>query len=154
MMRSVSPLRVARCALRVARCVSADGTVSGKVVMRVAQAARRTPQRETRNARRGTLRKAAEPSDPPAELREGLEQLLAPEVGPAYRCRIVLGIRRLPQEKVAEAHLATRADHQVELGQTRGVQVLVDQLLGNVFGSNAAGHRPLHRSHDLLATAI
>src|SRR5437870_4411844 len=119
MMRSVRPLRVARCALRVARCVSADGTVSGKVVMRVAQAARRTPQRETRNARRGTLRKAAEPSDPPAELREGLVQLLAPEVGPAYRCRIVLGIRRLPQEEVAEAHLATGPNHQIQVGQPK-----------------------------------
>src|SRR5947209_9180827 len=141
MMRSVSPLRVARCALRVTRCVSADGTVSGKVVMRVAQAARRTPQRATRNAQRATLRKAAEPSGPPAELREGLVQLLAPEVGPAYRSRIVLGIRRLPQQEVTEAELTTSADDEVQVGQPGRVEMLIDELFGELFGTNPSSKR-------------
>src|SRR5438067_13602278 len=99
------------------------------------------PQRGTRNPERGTLRKAAEASCPPAELRESLVQLLAPEVGPAYRCRIVLGIRCLPQQEVTEPHLATGANHQVEVRQAGCVEVPVDDLFGDVFGRDARGDR-------------
>src|SRR5215813_3252510 len=62
------------------------------------------------------LDESAEPSHAPAELREGRVQLFAPKIGPAYWCRIVLGICRLPQQKVAQAHLATGADDQVKVG--------------------------------------
>src|SRR5579859_4868663 len=63
----------------------------------------------------GTLAEAAETPNPPAELREGLVELLAPEVGPAYRCRIVLRVGGLPKQEIAQPHLATRANHQVQI---------------------------------------
>src|SRR5438874_4994045 len=112
------------------------------------------PRRRSPAATRvGPLGEAAEPSCPPTELRESLKQLLAPEVGPAYRCRIVLGIGCLPQQEIAEAHLASRPDDQVEIRQTRCIQVAVDQIFGNLFCSNARGEHALDGSGDLLATA-
>src|SRR5207248_109514 len=69
-------------------------------------------------------------------------------------CRIVLGIGCLPQQEIAEAHLASRPDDQVEIRQTRCIQVAVDQIFGNLFCSNARGEHALDGSGDLLATAI
>src|SRR5512133_864643 len=93
---------------------------------------------------------AAEPSDAPAELRESLVQLFAPEVGPAYRCRIVLRVRRLPQQEVAEAHLATRTNDQIQVGQPGRVQVPIDDVFGNVRGGDALREQPSHGPGDLL----
>src|SRR5262249_9366430 len=97
---------------------------------------------------------AAKPSGAPAELREGCVQLFAPKIGPACWCRIVLGVRRLPQQKVTQAHLATGADDQVELGQTSRVEVLFDQLLSDLLGCHAALDDPPHGAGNLMARAV
>src|ERR1051326_4385989 len=105
-------------------------------------------------ARERRLVEAAEPSDPPGELRESLKQLLAPEVGPAYRCRIVLGVRCLPQQEIAEAHLATGTNNQVEIGQAGRIKVLINELLGHVLRQDALSQHAPNGARDLVARAI
>src|SRR5919202_5015973 len=61
---------------------------------------------------------SAEPPHASSELGESLQQLVSPKIGPACRSRIVLRVCCLPEQEVAEPHLAAGANDQVEIRQT------------------------------------
>src|ERR671912_341714 len=59
---------------------------------------------------------------------DGAQEVHAPEVGPQRLAEVELRVGRLPQQEAAEALLAGRADHQVRIRLTLGVEVLGDVL--------------------------
>lgn len=90
----------------------------------------------------------------PREVDQRLEQFVAVEVRPVGRRGVVLGVGRLPQQEVAQAHLARRANHQVWVGLPGGVQVVVDQRLVNLVERDAVGDDVPERLDQVLPPAI
>jgi len=50
----------------------------------------------------------------------------APEVGPQRFGKVDFRVRDLPEQEIADAHLAARANQQVRIGQTARIQVLLN----------------------------
>src|SRR5438874_1901856 len=88
---------------------------------------------------------AAELAVPAAELDQGLVERLLVEVGPQGGRGVVFGVGRLPDEEIAQAHLACRAHDQVGIGQARGEQVLGDGLLGYLLRLETRSYDLAHR---------
>ena len=65
-----------------------------------------------------------------AELREGLLEHLAGEVGPELLAEDKLGVGGLPEQVVGEAPLAARADDQVGVVHLRRVEAAAELLFG------------------------
>src|SRR5512145_3057187 len=74
---------------------------------------------------------AAEASLPLLEEGERLEVLALAELRPHALADVDLGVGELPQEEVADAHLAAGADEQVRVGDAGGAQVLRDGAGGD-----------------------
>src|SRR5690606_4270240 len=85
---------------------------------------------------------------------ERQEQLFAAKVWPECRGRVILGVRRLPDEKVAEAHFAASADNQVGIGLAGSVEVIGQDLLGHGLRGYALGEDRSHGVDDLRATTV
>ena len=64
------------------------------------------------------------------------------EVGPEDVADEQLGVADLPEEIVADAHLAGGADEQVGVGHAGGVEVVGDRLFVDVARGGAASRRP------------
>lgn len=65
-------------------------------------------------------------------LEHGAEQVPDAELRPEGAQETHARALALPHEEVAEARLARRADHQVDLGGVAHVHAAVDELLGDV----------------------
>src|SRR5208337_1126135 len=59
----------------------------------------------------------------------GLQQLGAAKVGPEGLGDVDLGVGDLPQQEIAQPHLAAGANDQVELGQAVRIEMVCDALL-------------------------
>src|SRR5690606_8625399 len=57
------------------------------------------------------------------EIEDGVVELVAVEVRPEHRGHIQLGVRHLPEQEVADPHLATGANQQVGIGPLCCVEV-------------------------------
>src|SRR5690348_4466525 len=60
---------------------------------------------------------------------DGLQQLHATEIRPESVGHIDLGISGLPEQKIAQAHLAARPNEKIEFGQTACVEMPGDCFL-------------------------
>ena len=63
---------------------------------------------------------------------ERLPQLLLAEVGPHQLAEVQLGVRHLPQQKVAQALFARGADEQVRFAHGGG-EVMAGEVVGDDF---------------------
>src|ERR1051326_4647710 len=79
------------------------------------------------------------------EFLDGLKQVIAAEVWPVELGDINFRIRSLPEQEVAEAHLAASSDHQIELGQMTGVHVAINRFLDRKSTRLNSSHIPLSR---------
>src|SRR5438309_3671364 len=70
------------------------------------------------------LRPCAKATDAPLVRGDGLVEVSIGEIGPERLGAVELGVRRLPEQEIAESHLAGGADHQVRIGQAAGVEVI------------------------------
>jgi len=105
-------------------------------------------------SRSAVLGDAPEPALAPVVGQQRPVDLVAVEVGPVCGSAVVLGVGRLPEQEVREAHLSCGADDQVGVRQARrievsGEHVFVDSLRRDPFGDDPAG-----RLHDLSAAAV
>src|SRR5262245_6362937 len=85
---------------------------------------------------------------------DGLEQMASPEIGPERLGDPDLGVCNLPEEEVADAHLAARPDEQVGIGLARRVEKLAEAALVEVVGAYAGGDRAARGVDDLCAAAV
>ena len=69
------------------------------------------------------LLRQAEPALPPLVVDERRQEVFFGKIGPERIGKIKLGVRSLPQEKVADPFFSARADDQVRIGKTRGIKV-------------------------------
>ena len=81
------------------------------------------------------------------------------EVGPQRVDEQQFGISRLPQQEIGQPHLARRADQQVQLRQTGGVELSVERLsrrsiAGLELAGGGFGREPAGRCSDLGARAV
>ena len=77
------------------------------------------------------------------------------EVGPQHVGEVELGVRRLPDQEVADALLATGADEQVEIGQVGRVQARPNGLLVDRRpGARPSRQRRRTRVDDLRAAGV
>src|SRR5258706_15452816 len=65
----------------------------------------------------------AEPALATREHLDGVEQVFAREIGPEDVGEVELGVGRLDEEEIAEALLAARADHEVDVRKGGGGKV-------------------------------
>src|SRR5260370_15708195 len=79
---------------------------------------------------------------------DGLEQMGAAEIRPEGLGNVDFGVRRLPEQEVAQAHLAAGADHQIKFAEVARLKVAIDRLLIYVKSIQPAVARG--RSHDGL----
>ena len=75
------------------------------------------------------------------------EQVAAPEIRPQHVGDVDLRVRDLPEQEVADAHLAARADEQVGIGLAGGVEQVAEPLL-----VEAAGSRPISMARRAAST--
>src|SRR5579883_1735424 len=104
-----------------------------------------------------TLELAVDAAELPLALRVGVDgffELLLAEVGPQDGRGVVLAVGRLPDEEVAQAHLARRPDHQVGIGQLRGVEIAAEQLLGHVVRVDPVAQHALYGVQNLGPSAV
>src|SRR6266850_1535664 len=85
---------------------------------------------------------------------DGFEQMAAAEVGPERLGDPDLGIRDLPQQEVAHAHLAARANQQIGIRLPRRVEEVAEAPLVEIVGVDAGGQHALRRVEDLGAAAV
>ena len=80
------------------------------------------------------------------------------EIGPKRRRDDQLGVGDLPEQKVANAHLAAGADQQIRVGNITRVKVLRNNLLGDFGGVELSGFDLLgdapHGIDDLRAATV
>src|SRR5207245_8255333 len=87
-----------------------------------------------------------------------VEVVALAEVGPQGVGHVHLGVRELPEEEVAEAHLATGADQEVGIRDAVRAEVPGERAGGDLLRVEvAAPHAPrdgARRARDLLAPAV
>src|SRR5262245_56813061 len=84
----------------------------------------------------------------------GLEQMAAAEIGPQRFGDPDLGVRDLPEQDVADAHLAARPDQQIRIGLPGGVEEVAEATLVEIIGTHAGGNRATRRVHDFRASTV
>src|SRR5678816_4257307 len=102
-------------------------------------------------------RRLLDPSVPPIALLVGdygLEQMGHAEVGPQRVGDPDLRVGDLPQQEVADAHLAARADQQVRIGLAAGVEVRRKARFIDLIRSESVADDPFRRFDDLGAAAV
>src|ERR1700685_676 len=95
---------------------------------------------------RASVLQSAEAPIAGGEVLEGLEQFRATEVRPARLRDPELRVTDLPEQEIADAHLACRADHKVRVDHAGRVEMRCDQVLADVVGVRLTG---LDLSRDL-----
>ena len=99
---------------------------SRKSVVTTRFIARRRRSRISRSSPRscpGTSRLDRPPKALPAlKIQDGPEQLRPIEIRPQSIGDVELGISDLPEQEVADAHFARRADQQIRFRKTRGIE--------------------------------
>src|SRR5437660_12512869 len=78
----------------------------------------------------------------------------AAEVGPQRLGDPDLGIRDLPEQEIADAHLAARTDQQIGIGLAAGVEEGAESLLVQIVRRHARRDRAPRGIDDLGASAI
>src|SRR5205085_122577 len=106
----------------------------------------------------GLLAGAAETALPALEFVDRVEELPLAEVRPKRVRDVDLGVSDLPQEEVADAHLAAGTDQEIRVGDAGGAErrrdeLLVDGLRRELAALHASGDRA-HRVGQLLAAAV
>src|SRR5262245_36000752 len=81
----------------------------------------------------------SKPPMPPVVLLERVVELQFAEIGPERLRHQQFGVGDLPEQKIADAHFAAGADEQVRIGQVGGVEVLAQNLFGDVWRVQLAG---------------
>src|SRR5512147_170933 len=74
--------------------------------------------------------RSAGPAEAPASMLEVMDRLvevLAAEIGPERVGDPELGVRRLPEEEVRDAELPARPDEEIGIGETVGVELVLDE---------------------------
>src|SRR3990172_11220927 len=92
------------------------------------------------------------------ELADRLKQVVPAEIGPQGGHEEEVGVSRLPEEEIAQALLAARANEQVGIRKIGRRQLAAEQLLGDVVGPQTplrhlAGE-PLRGRDDLAPAAV
>src|SRR6184192_1998165 len=94
---------------------------------------------------------------PPVALLIGedrFEQMAAAKVGPQRFGDPDLGIRDLPQQEIADAHLAARPDQQIRIGLSRGVEEFAELPLVQIVRADAGRDDASGGVDDLRAAAV
>src|SRR5689334_3050111 len=78
-----------------------------------------------------------------------LEQMTAPEVGPQRLGYPDLRVGDLPEQEVADAHLAAGPDQQIGIRLPRRVEKIAEAPLVEVVGIDPRRQHALHRVDDL-----
>src|SRR6266404_9353778 len=71
-------------------------------------------------------------------IEDGPEQLRAVEIRPESLGDVQLRVSNLPQEEVADAHLARRTNQQIRVGRIRGSEAGCEQLFIHAEGIEVA----------------
>ena len=79
-----------------------------------------------------SLGESAEAALSGGKITEGFEEVVPTEFGPALRSDPYLGVTDLPEQEIADPHLAGSADQQVGIAHAGGVEVRGDGLLVDV----------------------
>src|SRR5690606_23874239 len=87
-------------------------------------------------------------------VQQGFVQLLPVEVGPVDCGEVVFGIGTLPDQEVAQAEFPACADDQIRVGQVASVEVMADQLLGDLLRLVAMLDNLADGVDDLRAPAV
>ena len=96
----------------------------------------------------------AEASFPVAEIPNRVFQILRAKFGPEHRAEIQLGIRRLPNQEIAESILAGGSDDEVGIREMGGVEIAGDEGIIDLVRRDAVGDNPANRGEQLLPTSI
>src|SRR5207253_1978791 len=89
-----------------------------------------------------------DPTVPPLALlirKDRLEQVAAAEVGPERLGDVDLGVGDLPEQVVADAHLAARPNQQIWIRLPRGVEEARELLLVEIVRADARLNRAAGR---------
>src|SRR6185503_8499593 len=104
------------------------------------------------------LRCSTEASLALLEIGERLEVLTLAEIRPQRVGDVDLGVGELPEEEVADAHLAAGPDEQVRIGDALGGEMVLDRagvdLVGLELAAPHAARDGARRPRDLLAPAV
>src|SRR5439155_4943331 len=84
----------------------------------------------------------------------GFEQVTAAEIGPQRFGDPDLRVGNLPQQEVADAHLAARPDQQVGIGLAGGVEKIAEPPLVELVGRDAGRQRAPCRVDNLRTTTV
>ena len=78
----------------------------------------------------------------------------AAEVRPERVRHPDFGVRNLPEQEIADAHFAARADQEIGIGLAGGVEKLAELALVEICRRDAGRHRAACRIDDLGAAAV
>src|SRR5574342_11370 len=101
------------------------------------------------------------PAETPAaalKLEKGLKVLRLAKVRPQRRRDVKLGVGDLPEKKIADAHLAARADEKIGIGNLLGGDASRDDFFIDVthcqFTSANLTRDALHHGDDVVSAAV
>src|SRR5690606_10968495 len=105
-----------------------------------------------------TLHHPAEAALPPLIIQDRPAEVVAVKLGPVHGGNPELRVGQLPEEEVADAPLAPRADAQVGIGQSVSVKVVGKNFFGDPVGGEFARENGpgqfRRRPHNLSPTAV
>src|SRR6266581_826396 len=102
----------------------------------------------------GSAGLVASATDAPLVRRDRLIEVGIGEVGPERLGAVELGVRRLPQQEVAESHFTGGAHHQVRIGQAPRVEVARQRGILELAQVGALLSQFSDRVDDLLPAAV
>jgi hypothetical protein len=88
------------------------------------------------------LSRKAKPSLPFTVIGNGALQVLFCKVRPEGAGDVQLGIRGLPEKKIADPVFAAGSDEQIGIGQSGGIEMIGKQSFVNQRGINASRRNP------------
>ena len=86
-------------------------------------------------------------------FQRGLEMFFT-KVRPVDIGVIILRIRPLPDQEIAQAVLTTGTDNQVRVRQATGIEIAANQFFGHIIGFNAVTHQILYRMDDFITPTV
>src|SRR5512139_800320 len=86
---------------------------------------------------------------PPLVIEDCGEEVFFFKVRPESVGEIELCIRGLPEKKVADAFFTARADNEIGVGQSRGIEIRRKHFLGKRAGCSVRRAHALDRLQDL-----
>src|SRR6476661_3922230 len=87
-------------------------------------------------------------------VEDGLQEIIGSEIGPEHRAEKELGVRGLPDQKIAHPHFARGPYDEIRIGEIVGIEMAGERFFRDFVGRGAGRDQRPHGVDQFLPAAV